>query len=362
MVCYASPLRYPLFIVTLVGALLVGCSAAAQPEETPVDLPRLRFTSAVRGIVEDSHGNVWFGSHAEGAARLTDGVITYYTVEDGLPDSQVRNIYEAGDGTVWFECGSGIAVYADGLLRTVSAREYPVTDHWNIANEQLWFKPDWPTGYTPAEGGSGVYGYDGRTLVYHRFPPPPEGAIYDPGALSAGFARGANGRTWFGTYNSVVGYDGREYTQLNNTTLLRDESTGYLHVRAIYEDTHGRLWIGNNGIGVLRYENGRTLDFSKEQGLTAPGGERRGGFRAPTPTLEHVFAIGEDHAGNIWFGDRDSGAWRYAGDSLENFGVNQGLPVPHIWQIYRSKGGELWFAMENGSVMAFADGRFRRKF
>ena len=362
MVYYGYPWRDALYFVILIGALLIGCAGAAQSEEAPVDLPRLRFTSAVRGILEDSHGNVWFGSHAEGAARLRDGVFTYYTVEDGLPDPQVRSIYQADDGTVWFECGSGLAVFSHDSLRTVSSRVHDSPGRWKIAGEQLWFKPDGPSGFTTAEGGSGVYGYDGRALIYHRFPTPNEGAAHDPGALSAGFARGRNGRIWFGTYNSVVGYDGREFTLLNNTTLHRDDSTGYLHVRAIYEDTRGRLWIGNNGIGVLLYENDRTLDFSQDQGLTAPGGERRGGFRAPIPTLEHVFAIGEDHAGNIWFGDRDSGAWRYAGDSLENFGVKQGLPVPHIWQIYASKGGELWFAMDNGSVMAFADGRFRRRF
>ena len=354
--------------LSLALALLV-CSCTepgahhTPPDTATTDAPaaapqRLRFTTGIRAILEDSQGNTWFGSHNEGAARYADGRYTYYTVADGLSDKQVRNIYEDGDGRIWLEGGKGISIYDGDSLRTVTDRNYAAPDHWAITDEQLWFKPDPPTGSSPAEGGSGVYGYDGQQLLYHLFPQ----SSGDLGTLSAGFVRGADGSVWFGTYSGVIGYDEEGYTVISNASLGLTEDTGFLHVRALFEDSRGRLWIGNNGMGVLLHEDGQTADFSKEQGLTSPLGIRRGGFHASTPTLEHVFAIGEDVDGNVWFGDRDTGAWRYDGTAVENFGVAQGLPVPHVWRIYRSRAGALWFGMADGSVQRFADGRFERVF
>ena len=41
--------------------------------------------------------------------------------------------------------------------------------------------------------------------------------------------------------------------------------------------------------------------------------------------MEHVFAIEEDLEGNIWFGDRDSGAWKYDGKTLTNYKIDTKL-------------------------------------
>src|SRR5262245_45150472 len=64
----------------------------------------LRFET-VRSILEDSKGNYWFGSWNEGVCRFDGKNLTYFTVEDGLSDNQIRSIQEARNGVVWFEGG-----------------------------------------------------------------------------------------------------------------------------------------------------------------------------------------------------------------------------------------------------------------
>ena len=189
-----------------------------------------------------------------------------------------------------------------------------------------------------------------------------DSAVGNQYSVSTAFAKGENDNVWFGMYSAVVGYDGATFTVIDNGTLGFDQGTGYLHVRSLLEDSKGRLWIGNNGIGVLLHENGKTVNFSRQRGLVSPDSPGTGNFRSPAATLEHVFAIGEDPEGNIWFGDRDTGAWRYDGTAVHHYTGEAGLPVPHTWQVYRSKAGELWFALENGSVQRFANGRFERIF
>lgn len=140
-------------------------------------------------------------------------------------------------------------------------------------------------------------------------------------------------------------------TQLFKATL----TTGSLHVRAIMEDSKGNLWIGNNGIGVLKYDGKETINFTAQQKLKKE--DTKGN------SLERVFSIGEDTSGNIWFGTVEFGAWRYDGNSVKNFTKEDGLESKHIWLIYKSKQGELWFGGANPSgVYRFTGKSFERKY
>ena len=181
-------------------------------------------------------------------------------------------------------------------------------------------------------------------------------------SVSTPFVKGRDGRYWFGTYGAAIGYDGISFSIIDGERLGLNEETGYLHIRSIFEDSSGRLWIGNNGIGVLLMDGDSITNFSKDNGLISDGSLRTGGYRSPEGSLEHVFSIGEDGNGNMWFGDRDTGAWKFDGDSFTNYTTSDGLTTNHIWQIYQSKSGKMWFAMGDGSVCVFNGGSFERKF
>jgi ligand-binding sensor domain-containing protein len=135
----------------------------------------------------------------------------------------------------------------------------------------------------------------------------------------------------------------------------------YFHIRSILEDSKGNLWIGNNGLGVLLKRGDSILNFSEKQGLIHADSDRSGN-RSHPGTLEHIFAISEDSKGNIWFGDRDTGAWRYDGMTMKNFVVNESLESPMIWQIYENAMGDLLFAMASGGIYRFNGEDFDRMF
>ena len=60
--------------------------------------------------------------------------------------------------------------------------------------------------------------------------------------------------------------------------------------------------------------------------------------------MHRVFSIGEDRAGNIWFGTIEDGAWRYDGKSMRNFTAADGLSSKAIVCIYTDRRGDLWLA------------------
>jgi len=104
-----------------------------------------------------------------------------------------------------------------------------------------------------------------------------------------------------------------------------------------------------------------TINFSEKHGVIHLLISRRGDY-SPPGTLEHVFAIKEDNKGNIWFGDRDTGAWKFDGKTMTNYTVDKKLKTQMILDIYQDNNGNLLFAMETGGVYQFIGKSFNKKF
>lgn len=323
---------------------------------------RLRF-KVVRSILEDSKGNYWFGSWNEGVCRFDGKSLTYFTVEDGLSDNQIRSIHEDRNGVVWFEGGCGVSGFDGKRFVTPFDKNYVSRHAWQLDAGDLWFKEDGSAGATETEAQPGVYRYDGETFTYLAYPVAADRARASSYATT-GIAKGNSGRLWFATYAAVIGYDGESFTIIDDKSLGLNERTGWLHVRCVFEDSKGRLWIGNNGIGVILQDGLTATQFTQEKGLgkLGPHGGRTtpqpGDVADGSPSLHRVFAIGEDRAGDIWFGTIEHGAWRYDGKSLTNYTAEDGLTSKDIMCIYRDRHGDLWLA--GSGVFKFNGASFDR--
>ncbi|MCC7142344.1 MAG: diguanylate cyclase [Candidatus Eisenbacteria bacterium] len=345
---------------TLTAIVLLGLGTAlscAQPPEAKNATPRPAVASAptllryetVRSILQDSKGNYWFGSWNEGVCRFDGDSLTYFTKDDGLGDNQVRSIHEDRNGVVWFECAFGLSGFDGKRIITPTSRNYTAKEQWQLQPGDLWFKEDGGAGATQAEGKPGVYRFDGKTFTYLTYPLSDDPTM-TPSRATTGIAQGNPARVWFATYTSVIGYDGRSFTVIDDQSLGHTEETGWLHVRSVLEDSKGNLWIGNNGIGVIRYADGTASQFTQEHGLGKVGMHGGRGTPLPgdvtdgSPTLHRVFSMGEDRDGNIWFGTIEFGAWRYDGQTLTNYSAKDGLTSKDIMAIYTDRQGNLWVA------------------
>lgn len=268
---------------------------------------------------------------------------------------QVRSIYEDTNGIIWFECGIGLSNYDGQKITVYKERNYDSINEWKLTDSDLWFKGDETAGYNKLEGNPGAYQNDGKKLSYRTFPVKTKLGQENYYSISTPFVKGKNGTVWFGTYGAVIGYNGSNFKIIDNQYLGLNEQTGFLHIRSIMEDSKGNLWIGNNGIGVLKYDGKETINFTAQQKLKKE--DTKGN------SLERVFSIGEDASGNIWFGTVEFGVWRYDGNSVKNFTKEDGLESKHIWTIHKSKQGELWFGGASPSgVYRFNGKSFERKY
>lgn len=309
----------------------------------------LRFTSGIRSIFEDSQGRFWFGSHNEGVSRWDGHEFSYYTVADGLSGNQVRTIQEDAAGDLWFGTGQGISRFDGKSFTTQVGRNQ---DGWNVAPGHSWHKDAGDLWFIGDSGnpaaqfnGQGVYRFDGRRLEFLPLPVPAD-FVTSGDYRVTDISRGRNGMIWFGTYPAVFGYDGRNFTILDDRTLGLVAEEEPFHVRSVFEDSRGVLWIGNNGLGVLQYDGRSLSNFTKQHGLSLKDTGASG-------SLSRVFSIAEDAAGNMWFGTRDSGVWRYDGERLTHFTHRDGLTSSMVWTIYRDRQDGLWFGLGDGSVYRF---------
>ncbi|GAA4806927.1 ligand-binding sensor domain-containing protein [Litoribaculum gwangyangense] len=306
----------------------------------------LKFTSRIRAIFQDSKGNYWFGSHNEGVSFYNGKSFEYFTTNEGLADNQIRSIQEDENGTIWFGTANGVSSYD-----RISIKTHPV----NGNSETEWAKTDNDQWFN-AGTQQGVYRYDGQKLNYLAFPNP---KVISSGNLYAvtDISKGKNNMLWLGTYAGVFGYNGSELTTINDETLRLTKDSEKMHVRSILEDSQGRLWIGNNGIGVMLKSGNSIINFSKEQGLLIPMNEFEANALSKqfvkNTGLQAVFAIVEDSQGNIWFGDRDSGAWKYDGKTLTNYKIDPKLKSQMVYDIYEDQNKNLLFGMAEGGVYKF---------
>lgn len=341
-------------VVAVVAGLARSFASHGSPRPTldrpvePAAPDRLRFASPVRAIFHDARGRYWFGSAQEGVACVDGDVLTYFTKEDGLADGQIRAIQEDSHGTIWFQTARGISRFdADGMARYDPPMDEPEAT-WRIGPDDLWFLGHDPIGLARPETPPWVYGFDGDTFRAHRLPAPREPSVRDDNLVTA-ITRGPSGTLWIATYAAVFGFDGTTTTIIDDASLGLGEATGRLHVRCLHEDRRGRLWIGNNGIGVIVKDGDSILNFTQDRGVGrwkrgSPGSLalRPGDAPAGEPSLHRVFSIGEDRDGGIWFGTIEQGAWRFDGTTLRQFGAADGLTTESVMSIHADRNGDLW--------------------
>lgn len=359
---------------------------------------RLPFTKAVYSIFVDSKGNTWIGSREEGVCQISKNNMNCFTSANGLIDNQVRMIQEDSKGNIWLSSDKGVTHY-DGekfIIHNETELEQSlgnkqITWHATTKKPQLLggngidiykyekSQPDYFFGnnnsdlknqfslnnlWFNAGGFSGAFSFNGNKLNYLPFPLPSNNLNQSTSKNYYPVTMIHKGKKnlWFSSYSGFFGFDGKTMIVLNNKSFGFDEISQQFHIRGIFEDSNGNLWLGNNGlgVGVLKYDGNSFFSFTEKNGFIKLN-KARGIKEVPeNDGIGRVFSINEDDDGNIWFGTRDNGAWLYDGKTLKQFSTKDGLSSNYIRVIYKDGFGQMWFGAGDGSVHQFNGTSFAR--
>jgi len=248
--------------------------------------------------------------------------IKNYTVEDGLPQSQVHCLYQARNGYLWVgTLGGGVGKF-DGVTFTNYTTKDGLVDNqvrtiFEDKENKLWFGTD-----------KGVCVYDG--LAFQR---PDVGNVLNDSVVRA-ICRDNAGNIWIGADTGAWKYDLKTSRRFTRKDGLPDDV-----ITSILADSKGNLWFGTESGGAARYDGATFTHF------TTPGGLAN----------DTVYSILEDRKGNLWFGTY-GGVSKYDGQTFRNFSVKDGLSSNAVKTILEDREGCLWFGTDGGGICKF-DGK-----
>ncbi len=206
----------------------------------------------------------------------------------------------------------------------------------------------------------GLNRYDGYGFTVFAHDPD------DPGSLAHDLVRAIledrQGRLWVGTERGLD----RLLPESGSFRHHRAPETAgqpapQLRVRALLEDRRGVLWLGTDGAGLRRFDPAAGR-FEPLPATTASG--------APLPEplrSGHVRAVFEDRAGRLWVGTEGDGLYRL---DPRTFAVvhhrhdpadGASLSNDRVTSIYEDRDGRLWVGTYEGGLNLFdaAAGEFR---
>lgn len=283
-------------------------------------------SSGVISILEDSRGNLWFGTVRGGACKYDGVSFTHYTEKEGLSNT-VLSMLEDSHGNLWFGTGEDGVIRFDGEIFThYSVKEgYSSNTVYCMLEDRhgnLWFGNE----------GGGVCRFDGVSLLNYTVK---EGLASNN---VRSMLEDSNGDLWFGHPGEGVSrYDGATFTHIDGNDGLAS------YVNCIMEDSEHNLWFGAGGEGVTKY-NGETFTHFVE---------REGFF-----SYMLILSVLEDQHGDIYFGTRGSGVSKYDGHAFTQITEEEGLSDNSIWSMLEDSHGNIWFGTESGGVCFYQSGAF----
>ncbi len=152
-------------------------------------------------------------------------------------------------------------------------------------------------------------------------------SVSGPQSITRNILQDKKGNYWFATWQGIIGYDGKVFTNYTYNENLKKN-----RVFSLLEDNAGNIWFGTIGAGVYKYDGQKFKHFSMQDGLIN----------------NEIGCIYQDSEGQIWFGTRE-GISILNDEKIVNYSSKDGLCDNDVNGILEYKKGEFWIATRGWS-------------
>ena len=345
--------------------LLNEAGELARARDGKVLSPPSGAISKVVSLARGRDGTIWVGR--EGViSSLKDGKLSVET----STNNYVQGFCAARDGGFWVACNGNIRKWKDGQwVLDLSA------DPWETNLVENFME----TSTGVLAGGATGYGV---WLVFPNQTNLPALHFDHSNGLPSDWVislfEDREKNLWCGTGAGLV------VIRPNNLeTIAPPDNWNNRPVLSVLPAPDGALWVGTEGAGLYRLQNGGWTNFDFAQGIRNPfiwslaadgtgriwAGSWGGGLFAQkddafdfAPGLENFLSpmpallfVGNE----LWIGT-PAGALRYYNGKLKPFNEIAGQPFGDVRAIAQDKSGALWFGTAGGGLVRMQNGHFRR--
>lgn len=259
-------------LLTRDGRLIVGSEKGARvlsgdTFESPH--PQLNGES-ISSLLEDNHGDIWFGTINKGVFRLSVDGLEQLNAKNGLPANRILSLLQDRENSIWVGTNAGLFRLREAPFSSWGKKRGLSSDYIR-------------TVLSHSDGSLWIGGSTGLDRLQNNQVSHVEGTKQGSPYSVLSLLEDKQGDVWVGTYTSGVlkVVDGKLVPYLN-----RDNGLGSNEVRSLLFDSKKRLWIGT-ARGVTRVNTDGSLEqFTNKKEL--PNG--------------FILALNEDNVGNIWVG------------------------------------------------------------
>jgi ligand-binding sensor domain-containing protein len=279
----------------------------------------------VRRIFQDSRGNMWMGTNGDGVLFYNGKKVTQFSIDEGFDGLAVRSIVEDRAGLIWFGTENGIITYDPNVsaiptkasfIKFTLENDLPHHDIWNLMIDRTYRL--WISTY------KGVASFKDNAVTTFSLPPSKKNAsrgVSHPNIVSNVF-EDSKGNLWFSTPGGPYKYDGKTLQHISEADGLAGNSVNH-----ILEANNGDIWFATFYNGVSRYDGKTFTNFTKDGTITG----------------DEVWSLFKDKDGNIWFPAENHGVYKYDGKKFTNYGKAQGFETNAIQCIFQDSDGVIWF-------------------
>jgi ligand-binding sensor domain-containing protein/serine phosphatase RsbU (regulator of sigma subunit) len=318
--------------------------------------------SVVYDIFQDRDGLLWFGTQ--------DGLNSYdgykFTVfqndpkddvsggnsNKSLSNNSVRGICEDNSGVLWICTENGGVNRFDKYSGKFTVyKNEPNNPACISSNASRCIYADWSGNIWIGTDGGGLNKLEIKSGKITVFKHNPE----DPGSISSNnilvIMEDKSGLLWVGTsrggLNVLDKNTGKFKTFINNPEDNNSISSN--NIQSIYEDRAGIIWIGTDGGGLNSYnkQTGKFINYKNTAG------------DAYSLSNNNVWEILEDNTGQLWVStyggglnkfDNKTGKFTiFKNDPLEK----QSLSNNYIYSLYQDNTGTIWAGTYGGGLNKF---------
>ncbi|MDH3440518.1 MAG: EAL domain-containing protein, partial [Gammaproteobacteria bacterium] len=290
----------------------------------------------VWGITEGRDGQFWFGTQSGLILRNPDETLVSIDAEHGVPDGAVRDVVVDNNGDIWFSVSKeGLFRLQPGdtqVRRVASMNQLDILDIGVSVDGAIWYS-------TPS---SGVYRYSPHDEVTANFHVPEGTSVYTLDTWG-------DGSVWYGAddlglVRLVPGEDGSyDQTIYDQEGVL--ENRLFDHIRLTGPD---EAWIATDEGGLYFFSGGEFESFGRDtpladqtvylveplenQTIVVGGEQGLYQFVPGTPGVAHydqrVGFIGLETNVHATYRDSSGGLWIGTVDGATRMDVSQPMPQP----------------------------------
>lgn len=305
------------------------------------DNPNSLSQRTVSALFEDNQGNLWVGTHRGGVNLYTPGTDKFklYRQENNtssLSYNDVKAFYEDKEGNIWIGTDGGGLNRFNRRTNTFSHYRYNPYMPASIGSDAvLHITEDSKGNLWVGTWGGGLNLMDRRTGTFRRY-------VNDPAnkqSISSNYIQktfeDSNGNLWIATYYGGLNLFDRATGKFSRITTApggKNMLSGN-NIVSIDEDVHHNIWIGTDDGGLNCYHiktHEFTCYFKSEEKI---------------PDLRVIF---NDSKGRLWIGQAGLYLFDEKNDTFKIFTDKAGLSREFIKGITEDNKGNFWISTSNG--------------